>query len=88
MKKIQHQQSGKSTIVSIFSILLLIIMIVIFAIQISILIAFFLNSKLGRCIYKYDDNTKVCAITSSKQCNKLNGSFNSELDCDDALSSN
>lgn len=84
MKKNQQQQSRKSTIVSIFSILLLIIMIVIFAIQISILVAFFLSSKLGRCIYKYDAETEVCVVTSSNQCKKLKGSFNSELDCDDA----
>jgi flagellar basal body-associated protein FliL len=88
MKKNQQQQTGKSTIVSIFSILLLIIMIVIFAIQISILIAFFLNSKIGRCVYKYDNNTEVCTMTSSKQCKKLKGSFNSELDCDDVYNSN
>lgn len=83
MKNQQQQIIQMTTLQVIISIIILIILIIIFAIQMSILIAYYFDQKVGRCIYKDGDDKCYCIETTKNSCNKLKGKFNNELTCND-----
>ena len=86
MKQSQSQsKNGKnqSALVTVFSILLFLLVLVVFGIQISIIISYFVMMNYGRCVYTTDDdNTCYCDYTTKKQCDNLNGVYNNQLGCD------
>lgn len=81
--KQNSQQTKQSSLVTVFSILLFLLVLVVFGIQISIIISYFIMMNYGRCVYSTDDdNTCYCDYTTKKQCDKLKGVYNNQLGCD------
>ena len=82
MQKTQ-QYIQASTVQIIISIIVLIILIIIFAIQLSIIVSYYLDSAIGRCIYE-NDGKCTCQETTKKYCDTLGGIYNSSLTCSDS----
>ena len=84
MSKQQQQFIENKTLQVVLSIIVLIILVVIFAIQISILVGYYVDQSLGRCIFKDNQNNCVCTEqTLKKSCDQNNGIFRKGLSCND-----
>lgn len=89
----KHHSVSKSSLkkqsmaVTIISVLLFLLVLVVFAIQLSIIISYFITMNFGRCVYlsdSKDDDSKTCYCdyTTKAVCDKANGIYNEQLNCD------
>jgi hypothetical protein len=80
----QQQFYETTTLQVIISVIVLIILIVIFAIQLSIIISYYLEQSIGRCIYKDDENSPCyCNLSTKKTCDDVKGIFKKGFTCSD-----
>ena len=74
-----------SVVATVFSVILFLLILVVFAIQLSIIVSYFLMMGYGRCVYKVkgsDETACYCDYTTKSQCDAFNGIYNQELGCE------
>jgi len=80
-----NSKSNSSAIVTVFSVILFLLILVVFAIQLSIIISYFITMNYGRCVYNIKDGeetTCYCDYTTKNQCDDFNGVYNDQLGCE------
>ena len=80
-----NSKNNSSAIVTVFSVILFLLILVVFAIQLSIIISYFITMNYGRCVYNIKDGeetTCYCDYTTKNQCDELNGVYNDQLGCE------
>jgi capsular polysaccharide biosynthesis protein len=87
MTNTKATKKNESTAITVVSTLLFLLVVVVFGIQLSIIISYFITNNFGRCVYLVNDSdnenkkTCYCDYTTNSQCDKLDGVYNDQLDC-------
>lgn len=88
MKQQSTKSNKSSAVITIFSVILFLLILVVFGIQLSIIITYFIFMNYGRCVYTVKDDSEstcYCDYTTKAQCDAINGVYNNQLNCSDGF---